>query len=60
MITVVDVEFNPSQNPISISHQLSHLITVPHIHLAMATKPPQLINYEASIKMKYEEDKLKP
>ena len=26
-----------------LSHQLSYLTTVPHIHLAMATKPPQLI-----------------
>ena len=26
-----------------LSHQLSHMATVPHIHLAMATKPPQLI-----------------
>ena len=26
-----------------LSHQLSHLTAVPHIHLAMATKPPQLI-----------------
>ena len=26
-----------------LSHQLSHLTTVPHIHLAMATKSPQLI-----------------
>ena len=26
-----------------LSHQLSHLTTVPHIHLAMATKPPQLM-----------------
>ena len=26
-----------------LSQQLSHLTTVPHIHLAMATKPPQFI-----------------
>ena len=26
-----------------LSHQLSHLTTVPHINLAMAAKPPQLI-----------------
>ena len=26
-----------------LSHQLSHLATVPQIHLAIATKPPMLI-----------------
>ena len=29
-----------------LSHQLSHLITVHHIHLAMATKPTQFIIYK--------------
>ena len=32
-----------------LSHQLSHLATGPQIHLAMATKPPQLITNVISI-----------
>ena len=32
-----------------LSHQLIHLAAVPQIHLAMATKPPQLINNAMSI-----------
>ena len=43
IIAVVDIEFHPNPNPISSPTSLSHLATMPHIHLAMATKPPQLI-----------------
>ena len=32
-----------------LSHQLSHLTTIPNIHLAMATKPTQLIYNVTSI-----------
>ena len=47
--TLVQVPFPQPPSP-------SHLATMYHINLAMATKPPQLMNYEASInviKMSY-------
>ena len=41
--TVVDVEFHPNPNAFTQPPSLSHMTAMPHIHLTMATKPPQLL-----------------
>ena len=50
----VDVEFHPNPTSFPQPPSLSHLKTVPHIHLVVATKPPQLIKASFTLYKDYD------